>query len=117
VRRALGLVAILALLVGCAAPAVSISQGQAALLYADAREFYGRMIGPLTMLCRSGGSGLPPAVCADLRAFQGRMVDLDPQIRKALLDPKAPVDYAALEKIFGMVLRVGSLLGPLVGLP
>jgi hypothetical protein len=113
-RRA-GLVLALLVLVGCAAPAVSITQGQAALLYADAREFYGRVAGPLTMACR--GSQVPPATCADLRALQGRLADLDPQIRAALTDAKSPVDYAALEKIFGVVLKIGGLLGPLVGLP
>lgn len=110
---ALGLT--LALLAGCAAPAVSISQGQAALLYADAREFYGRVTGPLELACQ--GQRVPPALCADLKRLQERLGTVDPQIRQALLNPKAPVDFATLEKMFGSVLTIGGMVGRLYGLP
>lgn len=113
-RVALALTA-LVILVGCAAPSVSVSQGQAALLYADAREFYGRVAGPLELACV--GQRVPPPLCTDLKRLQERLQAVDPQIRQALLTPKAPVDFAVLEKIFGAVLTVGSLVGRLYGLP
>lgn len=88
---------------------ISFNRGQVALAYADMKAGYVMLRHHLSLACASGK--LDEQTCIDIAKANEKMADVETQIRRAIANPHAVVDWEAVSKGISLITELAIKFG------